>query len=81
MRYKSLNRKICRFLILLLIISNSLIGLSRGEIVHAAGLPNGVQDFTGYKFNNHVGTSPDGFFTITSSRTPLIADESIKYFV
>lgn len=34
--------------------------------IHAAGLPDGVQTFSGYSKQNGVPTSPDGFFTITA---------------
>ncbi|MEN8906530.1 MAG: InlB B-repeat-containing protein, partial [Clostridiales bacterium] len=37
-------------------------------------LPDGEQDFTGYTFSGETGTSPDGFFTLTASKSGLMAD-------
>ncbi|WP_127534445.1 DUF4073 domain-containing protein, partial [Paenibacillus kobensis] len=40
----------------------------------AAGLPNGTQDFTGYTTGGSIRKSPDGFFTLSASRSGLNAD-------
>ncbi|MGN7477447.1 cadherin-like beta sandwich domain-containing protein [Solibacillus silvestris] len=75
MRNKYLSKMISMFLVSILIVSNSFIGFPTEKNVFAASLPDGVQDFRDYKIIDGIHTSPDGFFTITSSKTPIEADE------
>ncbi|MBR2567113.1 MAG: S-layer homology domain-containing protein [Paenibacillus sp.] len=61
-------------LMLVLALTLSMISGMVTTKAFAAGLPNGEQNFTGYSVSGSVGNSPDGFFTLSASRSGLMAD-------
>ncbi|WHX48163.1 S-layer homology domain-containing protein [Paenibacillus woosongensis] len=66
------RRSIALMLVLALILS-MISGMVTTK-AFAAGLPDGTQDFTGYTVSGSVRNSPDGFFTLSASRSELMAD-------
>ncbi|MGE7694313.1 InlB B-repeat-containing protein [Lysinibacillus sp. NPDC094177] len=75
-----MNRKRRKIVTISLILAIILSWFPSTNIIYATNsLPNGIQTFSGYTFFNKVGTSPDGFFQITSNRETLQADKDGAY--